>query len=115
MENLTGHEINIVGKKGEVLFPILPSKKEVPLRANFQKMQGISKEGYPIVHIEFFTELSQERLDELAFTYREIIVSKITAEALKAQGYKGSVYITGPKVYSKSGKLLGVTELSKYI
>ena len=115
MENLTGHEINIVGSNGENLFTIYPSKKEVPLRANYQKIQGISKEGYPIAHIEFFTELSQERLDELAFAYREIIVSKITAEALKAQGYKGAIYITGPKVYSKSDKLLGVTELSKYI
>ena len=115
MENLTGHEIKIIGKKGEVLFTILPSKKEVPLRANYQKMQGISKEGYPIAHIEFFTELSQERLDELAFAYREIIVSKITAEALKAQGYKGAVYITGPKVYDSNNNLLGVTELSKYI
>ena len=115
MENLTGHEINIVGKKGGVLFTIPLSKKEVPLRANYQKMQGISKEGYPIAHIEFFTELSQERLDELAFAYREIIVSKITAEALKAQGYKGAVYITGPKVYDSNSNLLGVTELSKYI
>ena len=115
MENLTGHEINIVGKKGGVLFTIPLSKKEVPLRANYQKMQGISKEGYPIAHIEFFTELSQERLDELAFAYREIIVSKITAEALKAQGYKGAVYITGPKVYDSNNNLLGVTELSKYI
>ena len=115
MENLTGHEINIVGKKGGVLFTIPISKKEVPLRANYQKMQGISKEGYPIAHIEFLTELSQERLDELAFAYREIIVSKITAEALKAQGYKGAVYITGPKVYDSNNNLLGVTELSKYI
>ena len=97
MENLTGQKKKKIGKKGEVLFTIRPSKKEVPLREKKKKMQDISKEGYPIAHIEFFTELSQERLDELAFTYREIIVSKITAGALKAKGYKGSVNLNGQR------------------
>ena len=113
MENLTGHNITLVDSSGKVLFVLEPSNREVPLRASYQKMQGTSAEGYPIAYIEFYTDLSQERLDELAFTYKNIIVSKITAEALKSQGYKGSIYITGHKFYEK-GQLIGVLELSKY-
>lgn len=113
MENLTGHDITLVDSSGKVLFVLEPSKREVPLRASYQKMQGTSAEGYPIAYIEFFINLSQERLDELAFTYKNIIVSKITAEALKNQGYKGGIYITGQKFYEK-GQLIGVLELSKY-
>ena len=73
MENLTGHVITLVDSMGKALFVIEPSKKEVPLRASYQKMQGTSAEGYPIAYVEFFTDLSQERLDELAFTYKNII------------------------------------------
>lgn len=60
-----------------------------------------------------FLETSQEKLDGIYFKYEAIVVSKISAEALRKVGYKGTIYIIGKKIYKK-GKLVGVKSLSEY-
>lgn len=112
IENLTGHKINLVDKSGNVVNIIPVSIKEEPLRANITT-KNIYKVPYPISKIGYETNYSKEKLEELAWKYDYIIVSKISAEVLIKQGYKGGILITGRKFYL-DGEFKGTQELSLF-
>lgn len=113
--NLTGHEINII-KDGEIVKTIEPSKNERPLRASMSYREIESVNDIPCAIMNFNVVVSEGLLNYYKVAYDGIIVSKLTAEALKKRGYDGDIYITGKNYIDReNGGVLGVKNLSLYI
>lgn len=110
--NLTGHDITIVNYDGTIIKVIKPCEYEEPIRASITFENIGYCEGAPLDTINFYCEISDEKMKELQRNYSLIVVSKITAECLKQKGYS-DIYITGRK-YFLEGELIGVRSLSKY-
>ena len=111
--NLTGHDIHIVNKFGEVVKTIETCPYEEPIRAEVKQRRLNRIEGIKVTKLYYNTDVSLVKMRELTQKYSCIIVSKITAEALKAQGFTDNIYISGRKFYLY-GELVGVKELSKF-
>lgn len=110
--NLTGHDITIVNHEGKIIKQIKPCEYEEPIRASTDFKNIGYCEGVPLDTINFFCDISDEKMKELKRNYLIIVVSKITAECLKQRGYK-DIYITGRKFFLE-GEMVGVRSLSKY-
>lgn len=110
LANLTGHDIYIVDRFGNVVTTIKPCETEEPLRAEVT-MRGQRKiEGIKLTKLFYTSNITERKMQELLNKYDGIIVSKITAECLKELGHTDKIYITGRKFY-KHGELIGVKEL----
>ena len=111
IKNLTGHEITIVDRQGNIIKNIEPDEKLEPLRADFSMVDITYLEGVPVSILSFKVNYPAEDLRRLESEYEALIVSKITAEGLRSIGYRGTLLIAGRKFYQK-GELIGVNELS---
>lgn len=111
MINLTGHNINICDHKGNI-YKIIP-KSKLTLRAYTSYKTIKELEGVPIDIIDYTITDPLPVIKSLIDNNQYIIVSKITAEALKKKGITKGVLITGRKFYLK-GILVGVRGLSLY-
>ena len=111
MINLTGHNINICDHKGNV-YKIIP-KSKLTLRAYTSYKTIKELEGVPIDIIDYTITDPLPVIKSLIENNQYIIVSKITAEALKKKGITKGVLITGRKVYLDNA-LRGVRGLSLY-
>lgn len=111
MINLTGHNINICDHKGNV-YKIIP-KSKLKLRAytNYKTIKEL--DGIPIDIIDYTITDPFPVIKSLIDNNQYIIVSKITAEALKKKGITEGVLITGRKFYLDD-VLIGVRGLSLY-
>lgn len=111
MINLTGHNINICDHKGNV-YKIIP-KSKLTLRAytSYKTIKEI--DGIPIDIIDYTITDPLPLIKSLIDNNQYIIVSKITAEALKKKGITKGVLITGRKFYLDD-ILVGVRGLSVY-
>ena len=110
LANLTGHDICIVDRYGNILTTIKPCEAEEPLRAEVTMRRQKKIEGIKLTKLYYRSNITERKMQELLTKYDGIIVSKITAECLKELGYTEKVYITGRKFY-KYGEFLGVKEL----
>ena len=95
MINLTGHNINICDHKGNV-YKIIP-KSKLTLRAYTSYKTIKELEGVPIDIIDYTITDPLPVIKSLIENNQYIIVSKITAEALKKKGITKGVLITGRK------------------
>lgn len=111
MINLTGHNINICDHKGNV-YKIIP-KSKLTLRAYTSYKTIKELEGVPIDIIDYTITDPLPVIKSLIENNQYIIVSKITAEALKKKGITKGVLITGRKFYL-GNVLIGVRGLSLY-
>lgn len=111
VKNLTGHDITVVDRQGNIIKNIVPDKELEPLRADLCMVDITYLEGVPVSMLSFNINYPAEDLKRLESEYEALIVSKITAEGLRSIGYKGTLLITGRKFYQK-GELVGVNELS---
>lgn len=111
MINLTGHNINICDHKGNV-YKIIP-KSKLTLRAYTSYKTIKELDGVPINIIDYTITDPLPVIKSLIDNNQYIIVSKITAEALKKKGITKGVLITGRKFYLDD-VLIGVRELSMY-
>lgn len=111
IKNLTGHDITIVDRQGNLIKNIEPDKELQPLRADFNMVDLTYVEGVPVSILNFNINYPEEDLKRLESRYEALIVSKITAEGLRAIGYKGTLLIVGRKFYQR-GELVGIDELS---
>lgn len=111
MINLTGHNINICDHKGNV-YKIIP-KSKLTLRAYTSYKTVKELEGIPIDIIDYTITDPLPVIKSLIDNNQYIIVSKITAEALKKKGITKGVLITGRKFYLDD-ILVGVGGLSLY-
>ena len=111
MINLTGHNINICDHKGNV-YKIIP-KSKLTLRAYTSYKTIKELEGVPIDIIDYTITDPLPVIKSLIENNQYIIVSKITAEALKKKGTTKGVLITGRKFYLDN-VLIGVRGLSLY-
>lgn len=111
MINLTGHNINICDHKGNV-YKIIP-KSKLTLRAYTSYKTVKELEGIPIDIIDYTITDPLPVIKRLIGNNQYIIVSKITAEALKKKGISKGVLITGRKFYLDD-ILVGVRGLSLY-
>lgn len=84
MINLTGHNINICDHKGNV-YKIIP-KSKLTLRAYTSYKTIKELEGVPIDIIDYTITDHLPVIKSLIENNQYIIVSKITAEALKKKG-----------------------------
>lgn len=109
--NLTGHEITLVDRVGNVVQVIEPCAYEEPIRAEVGQRRMGRVEGIRVTKLFYTTNVSKAKMKELLQKYDGIVVSKISAEALKAQGFNKGIYITGRKFYLH-GEFKGVKELS---
>lgn len=111
MINLTGHNINICDHKGNI-YKIIP-KSKLTLRAytNYKTIKEL--DGIPIDIIDYTITDPLPVIKSLIDNNQYIIVSKITAEALKKKGITKGVLITGRKFYLND-ILVGVRGLSLY-
>lgn len=110
LANLTGHDICIVDKFGDIVTIIKPCETEEPLRAEVTMRRQRKIEGIKLTKMYYRSNITEGKMSELLNKYEGIIVSKITAECLKELGYTEGIYITGRKFY-KYGEFLGVKEL----
>lgn len=110
LANLTGHNIDIVDKQGNIIKTLFPCDKEEPLRAEVSLRKKRKIEGIKLTKLSYTSNITERKMQELLRNYDGIIVSKITAECLRDLGYTENVYITGRKFY-KHGKFIGVKEL----
>lgn len=111
MINLTGHNINICDHKGNV-YKIIP-KSKLTLRTYTSYKTIKELEGVPIDIIDYTITDPLPVIKSLIENNQYIIVSKITAEALKKKGITKGVLITGRKFYLDN-ILIGVRGLSLY-
>lgn len=111
MINLTGHNINICDHKGAI-YKIIP-KSKLTLRAYTSYKTIKELEGVPIDIIDYTITDPLPVIKSLIENNQYIIVSKITAEALKKKGITKGVLITGRKFYFDNA-LVGVRGLSLY-
>lgn len=111
MINLTGHNINICDHKGNI-YKIIP-KSKLTLRAYTSYKTIKELDGIPIDIIDYTITDPLPVIKSLIDNNQYIIVSKITAEALKKKGITKCVLITGRKFYLKD-ILVGVRGLSIY-
>lgn len=111
MINLTGHNINICDHKGNV-YKIIP-KSKITLRAYTSYKTIKELDGVPIDIIDYTITDPLPVIKSLIDNNQYIIVSKITAEALKKKGIFKGVLITGRKFYLDD-TLVGVRGLSLY-
>lgn len=109
--NLTGRTINFTDYDFNALYELPPSE-ELTLRTEYS-VEVIQTVPFLITKIHHKVNLTHEEMQELKEKYPNILVSKITADALIAQGYTGNIFVTGRKVHSKEG-LEGVKELVYY-
>ena len=110
LANLTGHNIDIVDKQGNIIKTLFPCDKEEPLRVEVSLRRKRKIEGIKLTKLSYTSNITERKMQELLRNYDGIIVSKITAECLRDLGYTENVYITGRKFY-KHGKFIGVKEL----
>ena len=110
LANLTGHDITIVDKYGNLTRVIAPCETEEPLRADVSIRRMGKVDGVRLTKIHYVSNITKRKMMELFMNYEGIIVSKITAECLRELGYTENVYITGRKFYLH-GKMVGVREL----
>lgn len=110
LANLTGHDIYIVDKYGNIVTTIQPCETEEPLRAEVTMRRQKKIEGIKLTKLFYNSNITERKMQELLNKYDGIIVSKITAECLKELGYIDKIYITGRKFY-RHGELIGVKEL----
>ena len=111
MINLIGHDINICDCKGNV-YRIIP-KSKLTLRAYTSYKTIKELEGVPIDIIDYTITDPLPVIKSLIENNQYIVVSKITAEALKKKGISKGVLITGRKFYLNDS-LVGVRGLSLY-
>lgn len=111
MINLTGHNINICDHKGAI-YKIIP-KSKLTLRAHTSYKTIKELEGVLIDVIDYTITDPLPVIKSLIENNQYIIVSKITAEALKKKGITKGVLITGRKFYLDNA-LIGVRGLSLY-
>lgn len=111
MINLTGHNINICDHKGNV-YKIIP-KSKLTLRAYTSYKTIKELDGVPVDIIDYTITDPLPVIKSLIENNQYIIVSKITAEALKKKGITKGVLITGRKFYLDNA-LVGVRGLSLY-
>lgn len=111
MINLTGHNINICDHKGAI-YKIIP-KSKLTLRAYTSYKTIKELEGIPIDIIDYTITDTLPVIKSLIENNQYIIVSKITAEALKKKGITKGILITGRKFYLDNA-LIGVRGLSLY-
>lgn len=111
MINLTGHNINICDHKGNI-YKIIP-KSKLTLRAYTSYKTIKELDGIPIDFIDYTITDPLPVIKSLIDNNQYIIVSKITAEALRKKGITKGVLITGRKFYLKD-ILVGVRGLSLY-
>lgn len=111
MINLTGHNINICDHKGNI-YKIIP-KSKLTLRAYTSHKTIKELDGIPIDIIDYTITDPLPVIKSLIDNNQYIIVSKITAEALKKKGISKGVLITGRKFYLND-ILVGVRGLSLY-
>lgn len=110
LANLTGHDIYIVDRHGNIVTTIHPCETEETLRAEVTMRRQKKIEGIKLTRLYYKSNITERKMQELLNKYDGIIVSKITAECLKELGYTDKIYITGRKFY-KHGELIGVKEL----
>lgn len=110
LANLTGHNIDIVDKQGNIIKTIYPCTTEEPLRAGVTLRRQRKIEGIKLTKLYYRSNITERKMNELLHKYDGIIVSKITAECLKELGYTKGIYITGRKFY-QHGEFIGVKEL----
>lgn len=108
--NLTGHKIDIVDKKGNIIKTINPCKEEEKLRVEVSVRRHKKIDGIRVSKLFYYSNITGSKIKSLLSKYDGIIVSKITAECLKELGYNKKIYITGRKFY-KNNEFLGVREL----
>lgn len=111
MINLTGHDINICDHKGNVYKVIKKSKLTLRAYTSYKTIKEL--EGVPIDIIDYTITDPLPVIKSLIENNQYIIVSKITAEALKKKGISKGVLITGRKFYLDDS-LVGVRGLSLY-
>lgn len=111
MINLTGHNINICDHKGAI-YKIIP-KSKLTLRAYTSYKTIKELDGVPVDIIDYTITDPLPVIKSLIENNQYIIVSKITAEALKKKGITKGVLITGRKFYLDNA-LVGVRGLSLY-
>ena len=111
MINLTGHDINICDHKGNVYKVIKKSKLTLRAYTSYKTIKEL--EGVPIDIIDYTITDPLPVTKSLIENNQYIIVSKITAEALKKKGISKGVLITGRKFYLDDS-LVGVRGLSLY-
>lgn len=109
--NLTGHEITLVDRLGNVVQVIEPCPYEEPIRAEVGQRRLGRIEGIRVTKLYYNTNVSKAKMKELLQKYDGIVVSKISAEALREQGFRKGIYITGRKFFLH-GEFKGVKELS---
>lgn len=111
MINLTGHNINICDHKGNVYKIIQKSKLTLRAYTSYKTVKEL--DGIPIDIIDYTITDPLPVIKSLIENNQYIIVSKITAEALKKKGITKGVLITGRKFYLDD-TLIGVRGLSLY-
>lgn len=111
MINLTGHNINLCDHKGAI-YKIIP-KSKLTLRAYTSYKTIKELDGVPVDIIDYTITDPLPVIKSLIENNQYIIVSKITAEALKKKGITKGVLITGRKFYLDN-VLIGVRGLSLY-
>lgn len=108
--NLTGHKIDFVDKKGNIINTIYPCDTEEKLRVEVSVRRYKKIDGIKVSKLFYYSNITEHKIKSLLSKYDGIIVSKITAECLKELGYTKGIYITGRKFY-KNNEFLGVKEL----
>ena len=108
--NLTGREIVIVDRCGNIIKTFPPCLTEEPMRAEVTLRRQKKIDGVKLSKLFYKINFTDDEINELIRKYDGIIVSKITAECLKDRGYRENIYITGRKFY-ESGEFIGVKEL----
>lgn len=111
MINLTGHNINICDHKGAIYKTIPKSKLTLRAYTSYKTIKEL--DGVPVDIIDYTITDPLPVIKSLIENNQYIIVSKITAEALKKKGITKGVLITGRKFYLDNA-LIGVRGLSLY-
>lgn len=111
--NLTGHDINIVLPGSHTpIKTIKPTKGEERLQAESEQTTLFMFDGVRYNRARYKLNLPKSELDRLSYEYDALIVSSISAKALRALGYTGMLFTIGRKQYDYAKRLIGVSELS---
>ena len=82
LANLTGHNIDIVDKQGNIVKTIYPCTTEEPLRAEVILRRQRKIEGIKLTKLYYRSNITERKMNELLYKYDGIIVSKIDRKSV---------------------------------